>query len=428
MMIKQRLLPLSLAVTLFASTSLWASPQTTVHQLATQEQEPLLNTLKALVHYESGSKDPEGLQAIAQYIAKQLSELGATVTIIQPTEKDTVRLADTPEKLGPMVQAELHGKGTRNIMLIAHMDTVYLPGMLKDQPFKVEGNHAYGLGIADNKQGVASIIHTVALLQKLKFEDYGKLTILINGDEEISSPASRNLLTRLAKDQDAVFSFEGGMVGDASLLLATSGIGAAYLKVQGKASHAGAKPEDGINALYELAHQILQMKDLSQPEQGVKLNWTVAQAGTNRNVIPAQASAQGDARALRTEDFKALQSTMQNKVQQRLLTDTKVDLTFEVRRPPFEATDAAIRMANHAQSIYKNELNRPLIIQEKAIGGGTDAAFAGLETRGVVIEGFGINGFGAHSNSAEYVLIDSITPSLYLNVRMIMDIAHNKVP
>jgi len=45
-----------------------------------------------------------------------------------------------------------------------------------------------------------------------------------------------------------------------------------------------------INALYELAHQIMQMRDLSDAATGVKMNWTLANAGNNRNVIPAMAS------------------------------------------------------------------------------------------------------------------------------------------
>jgi glutamate carboxypeptidase len=43
-----------------------------------------------------------------------------------------------------------------------------------------------------------------------------------------------------------------------------------------------------------------------------------------------------------------------------------------------------------------------------------------------VIEGFGLRGFGAHSNDAEYVEIPSIEPRLYLIVRMIMDASQGK--
>lgn len=412
---------LSLAL---AASAAQAAPMAAVHELAQQEQQPLLDTLRDLVHIESGSKDIEGLNQIAERIAAQLKALGGNVQVLQPT--DVYRLDDTPEKLGPAVHAVFKGQGQSKVMLIAHMDTVYLKGMIKDQPFRIDGDKAYGLGIADDKQGVALVLHTVALLGKLGFKDYGELTILINGDEEISSPAWRSTITRLAADQDAVFSFEGGGT-DGSLRLATSGIGAAYLTVEGKASHAGAKPEDGVNALYELSHQLLQLKDLSRPDQGLKLNWTVAKAGTNRNVIPAEATAQGDARALKVSDFEALEKELQTRVQSKLLPAAKVALKFEVRRPPLEASDFSRRVADYGRAVYQNELGLPLKVMDKATGGGTDAAFAALKARGAVVEGFGLSGYGAHSNNAEYVQINTIVPRLYLAARMIMDLSAGKL-
>ena len=407
----------------FAAAVAQAAPVADVHALAQKEQQPLLDTLRDLVHIESGSKDIEGLNQIAERIAGQLKQLGGTVDVLQTS--DIYRLDDTPEKVGPAVQAVFKGTGSKKIMLIAHMDTVYLKGMLKGQPFRIDGDKAYGLGISDDKQGIALIIHTVALLQKLNFKDYGTLTVLINGDEEISSPGWRSTITRVAAEQDVVLSFEGGGT-DGTLRLATSGIGAAYLTVQGKASHAGAKPEDGVNALYELSHQLLQMKDLSKSDEGLKLNWTVSKAGTNRNVIPAEATAQADARALRVADFDGLEKSLQEKVKSKLLPASKVDVKFEVRRPPLEASDASRRVAGYGKVIYQ-ELGMSLNVVEKATGGGTDAAFAALKTKGAVVEGMGLSGYGAHSNDAEYVQINTIVPRLYLATRMIMDISRDRV-
>ena len=407
----------------FAAAVAQAAPVAEVHALAQKEQQPLLDTLRDLVHIESGSKDIEGLNQIAERIAGQLKQLGGTVDVLQTS--DIYRLDDTPEKVGPAVQAVFKGTGSKKIMLIAHMDTVYLKGMLKGQPFRIDGDKAYGLGISDDKQGIALIIHTVALLQKLNFKDYGTLTVLINGDEEISSPGWRSTITRVAAEQDVVLSFEGGGT-DGTLRLATSGIGAAYLTVQGKASHAGAKPEDGVNALYELSHQLLQMKDLSKTDEGLKLNWTVSKAGTNRNVIPAEATAQADARALRVADFDGLEKSLQEKVKSKLLPASKVDVKFEVRRPPLEASDASRRVAGYGKVIYQ-ELGMSLSVVEKATGGGTDAAFAALKTKGAVVEGMGLSGYGAHSNDAEYVQINTIVPRLYLATRMIMDISRDRV-
>jgi glutamate carboxypeptidase len=400
-----------------------AEPVGRIHELAQQEKAPLLDTLRDLVNIESGSKDAEGLARLAALIGERLTRLGGKVEIIEPT--DIYRMDDTPPKPGAMVHAEFRGTGAKKIMLIAHMDTVYLRGMLKDQPFRIDGERAYGLGIADDKQGIALILHTVAALQALQFRDYGTLTVLINGDEEISSPGSRSTITRMAGEQDAVFSYEGGGE-DGRLRLATSGIGAAYLTVDGKASHAGSAPDKGVNALYELSHQVLQLSDLSRRDQGLTLNWTVSQAGTNRNVIPAQATAQGDARALKVSDFTELEATLQQRVQKRRIPDAKVQLRFEVRRPPLEATPASRGLAAHGTAIYQ-ELGLPLKVLDVASGGGTDAAFAALKTTAPVIEGFGLSGYGAHSNDAEYVKLETIVPRLYLSARMIMDVSQDKV-
>jgi glutamate carboxypeptidase len=408
------------AAALLAASLAQAAPTSQqLQDLARQEQPALLETLRSLVGIESGSRDLDGLAAVADLIAGKLKALGGEVSLIEPSE--VYRMEDTPPRQGQMVKAQFKGRGSSRLLLIAHMDTVYLKGMLKDQPFRIEGDRAYGLAIADDKQGVATILHAIALLQKAGIDDYGTLTVLINGDEEISSPGSRATITRTAAEQDMTLSFESaGAQG--GVRLATSGIGSAYLSVEGRASHAGARPEGGINALTELAHQLLQMQDLSEPGTGLKLNWTVAQAGTNRNVIPAQATAQADARALRVADFERLEQELQRRVQHKRLSDAKVQLKFEVRRPPLEATEASRALARRAQAVYA-ELGLSMQVAEVATGGGTDAAFAALKARGPVIEGLGLTGFGAHSNDAEYVDIRSIAPRLYLVARLIMEMS-----
>ncbi|WP_261208193.1 M20/M25/M40 family metallo-hydrolase [Variovorax sp. CY25R-8] len=416
------LLPMLLAG---AAATAAAAPDARIAELAAAQKQPLLDSLSQLVAIESGSRDLEGLEKISDLIAAKLKALGGEVELIDPSA-EAYRMEDTPEKIGRVVRASFKGTGTKKIMLIAHMDTVYTIGMLNKQPFRVEGDKAYGLGIADDKQGVAVILHAVAMLQALKFKEYGTLTVLINGDEEISSPGSRALLTRLGGEHDAVLSFEGASVKDDKLSLATAGIASVTLNVSGKASHAGSAPELGVNALYELSHQILQMRDLSDPATGLKMNWTISKSGSNRNVIPASATAGADVRVLKVADYDRIEQQVNERVKKQLIPEAKVELKFERRRPPLEATDASRALARHAQAIYKDELGRPLGADDKAAGGGTDAAFASLKTKAPVIERFGLQGFGAHSADAEYVLIDSIEPRLYLATRMVMDIARGK--
>ena len=394
-----------------------------LRSLAAKETPALLETLKDIVSIESGSRDIEGLDRLAAVVAARLGALGGRVEIVEPGE--AYRMEDTPEKIGKIVRATFAGDGAKKILLLAHMDTVYARGMGAEQPFRVDGGRAYGLGIADDKQGIAVIIHALTLLKQMNFRGYGTLTVLVNGDEEISSPASRELITRLGAEHDAVFSFECSYADSDKVALATSGIGSISLMVEGRASHSGMAPEAGVNALYELAHQVLQTRDLSDPATGLKLNWTLASAGTARNVIPPRARATADVRVLRVADYDAIERRVRERIQNRLLPEAKVEMKFERRRPPLEATAASRALAARAARVYR-ELGRELIVDEVAEGGGTDAAFAALETKAPVVERMGLQGYGSHSADAEYVLLDSVAPRLYLIARLIMDISQER--
>lgn len=422
---------LAISAASFAAALLYLAParaqmQEPVLSAAQREKAPLLDTLKELVSIESGSRDLEGLDRLAEVVARRLKALGGEVELID-VSGDMYRMEDTPERVGKVVQATFKGTGARKILLIAHMDTVYQRGMLAARPFAIEGNRAFGLGISDDKQGIAVILHTIAMLKSVDFRDYGTLTVAINGDEEISSPGSRKLLTRLGKEHDVTMSFEASRAQQDKLSLATAGIASVTLNVKGKASHAGSSPEQGINAFYEMAHQILQARDLSRPDVGIKMNWTLGKAGSNRNVIPAQAQAQADVRVLRVSDYDEIEKSVGERVRKQLLPEAKVEMLFERRRPPLEATDASRALAKHAQVVYK-ELGKDLVVDSVAEGGGTDAAFAALETKNAVIERFGLQGFGAHTADSEYILIDNIEPRLYLAARMIMDVGRGKAP
>src|SRR3954471_1049338 len=409
---------------LFFLTPVTAQPVDAILSQARTQKGPLLDTLKELVSIESGSRDLEGLERLAQLIAGRLKQLGGEVELVDPAE--VYKMEDTPERIGRMVRGTFKGSGAKRILLIAHMDTVYPKGLLEKQPFRVDGDRAYGLGIADDKQGIAVILHTVAMLKALDFRDYGTLTVLINADEELSSPGSRALLTRLGAEHDATLSFEASRVESDKIALATAGIASVALKVYGKASHAGSAPQLGVNALYELSHQILQTRELSNPVTGLKMNWTMSRAGMSRNVIPPTAEAMADVRVLRAADYDGIEQAVAQRIRNQLVPEARVEMIFERRRPPLEASAASAAMAKPAQAIYK-ELGKDLVADSVAEGGGTDAAFAALKTKNAVVERFGLRGFGAHSTDDEYVLVSSIEPRLYLAARLIMDLARERV-
>jgi glutamate carboxypeptidase len=390
-----------------------------------QERGPFLQTLEQLVSIESGTSDYQGVTRIGDLIATRLRALSGDVE--QPeVPSDHIRFETTPPKIGRMVLARFTGTGTKRVLLLAHMDTVYQKGMLAQQPFRIDGDRAYGLGIADNKHGVAVILHTLAILRALGANQYGLVTVLVTPDEEVSSPGSRSMITRLGAEHDVVLSFEGGGLNDYRVRLSTAGIGKVHLKVKGRASHAGGAPEQGRNALVELAHQIVQMRDLSDPATGLKLNWTLANAGSVSNVIPAEAQATADVRVLRVEGYQRIEEQVRAIARDQLIPETEVTVIFERTRPPLESSEAALRLATQAQRILA-EADTVLNIEETPQGGGTDAAFAGLASMAPVLEGMGLRGAGAHSNDREFVYLSSIEPKLYLLARLIIEISNGEV-
>ena len=144
---------LLLAALAACGASAQADPR--ISALAREQKPAMLETMSELVAFESGSREIEELDRIAAHIASRFRALGAQVEVIEPVEAQTTRFSDTPERIGKMVKATFTGTGKARILLLAHMDTVYPKGMLARQPFRVEGNRAYGLGIADDKQGIA---------------------------------------------------------------------------------------------------------------------------------------------------------------------------------------------------------------------------------------------------------------------------------
>ena len=405
------------------------APLAVRHQVDTQLQ-PYLDTLKSLVGIESGSRDLEGLAQLAGVVEARLKAAGMT-TQRMPTKAPDFHPQLKGAVLGDMVYATRQGTGKRSVLLIAHMDTVYTRGMGAKQPFRVDGDRAYGLGIADDKSGVALILHAVALLDKMGFKDYAKLGVLINGDEEIGSPGSGAFITQLGSEYDAVLSFEGGGGADSNFVrLATSSIAIAEMRVTGRAAHAGANPAAGRNALYELAHQMLKTRDFGDPSKGLQIHWTVASAGDSRNVIPASAMAIGDVRSLTNLDLDLMEKDLRAAIQNKLIPDTKIELDFYRSRPAFVPNEVSRVLARHALAVYQ-ELGAhdgpALTARDRATGGGTDAAFAGLRPKGGVLESFGARGYGAHSNDNEYIFINSIMPRLYLAARMVMDVGSGAV-
>jgi glutamate carboxypeptidase len=409
-----RICAIAAAIALGSPVAL-AAPDAALKGAAEKAQSGVVESLRQMVLIESGSGDLAGLGQMADLVEGRLKALGFATERIKTTKGAG---ADT-------VVGKITGSGRKRIMLQSHMDTVYQKGILASQGYKVEGNRLYGPGIADDKGGIAVVLHGLAILKDAGWKDYASLTVLFNPDEEVGSIGSGELISSLADQNDVVLSFEPttakAITKNESVLTGASGATRIDMEVKGRTSHAGAAPEQGRNALVELSHQILQTRDVYKSIPGVQLNWTISQAGTVRNQIPDKAMASADVRTTQPGAAEKLQTALQEMVNtKKLVPDTETTVTLLGGRPPYLGGSKAKALADIAKSIY-GELDRALDIVPMT-GGATDAAFAARSDKAAVIESFGLAGWGYHARD-EYIELDSIVPRLYLMTRMMMEIA-----
>lgn len=185
------------AVTLLATAVAHAAADARLLEAARAQQPAVIESLREMVSIESGTTDLAGLAKMADYVEARLRALGAT------TER-----FKTSNGRADMVKGTFTGSGWINVALIAHLDTVYAPGILASQPFRQDGNKLYGPGIADDKGGVAVILHSLAILKDAGWRDYARLTVLFNPDEESGSRGSGETIAALGESADVVLSYE----------------------------------------------------------------------------------------------------------------------------------------------------------------------------------------------------------------------------
>src|SRR5438270_924385 len=110
-----------------------------------------------------------------------------------------------------------------------------------------------------------------------------RLVFLWTSDEEIGSETSRKLIESEARRSEAVFVLEPALGSRGLLKTARKGVGEAEIIVHGRASHAGLAPEEGINAVHELAAQISRLHEWNDPRRGISVNADVVEGGTRVN-------------------------------------------------------------------------------------------------------------------------------------------------
>jgi glutamate carboxypeptidase len=371
---------------------------------ARRKERSLLDLTRKLVAVESPSEAKSAVDACVALAAAHLKQIGGRIKLHRQQDHGNALEA----QFGP--RPARTRESAKPILLLGHLDTVWPVGTLESMPCRVRDGRLSGPGTFDMKAGVAMAATALELLTEADLLRR-EIILLLNGDEEIGSPASRPITEALARQCSAVYVLEPAQ--GLALKTARKGIGDWHIQVKGVAAHAGVDFEKGANALLELARIIETVSGWTDLKRGLTVSVGMAAGGTKSNVIAAEAWAGVDVRIPRLADGPRIARRFAS----LRPADPRCTLTVTgaINRPPMERSRGGVRLFRQAQTLAA-ELGFEL--QEASTGGGSDGNFTaalGIPT----LDGMGAVGEGAHATH-ESVLIEHLAPRTTLLAGMLL--------
>lgn len=357
--------------------------------LVERELPAVLADLRGLVECETFSLDrpalESGLAGIDSWLSERLGEPMA-------------RTRHSGGEHGDILDLTYAGNAGGTVLFPCHYDTVWPAGTLAEWPFSVDDDRITGPGCLDMKFGIVQVVWALRILRELGIA-HPSVRLLLTGDEEIGSPASRPHIERTAEQVDATLVLEPSKDGMAKTH--RKGMGLFEIVVHGIESHAGLNPEAGASAIHALAELVPSITALAAPEHGTTVNVGTISGGTGSNVVAGRASCEIDVRVQDPAEMPRISAGLAalSPSDHRV----KVQLGGDWNRPPMNPNPASEELLGRAREAARN-LGTEL--ETTSVGGASDANF--LSALGhPVLDGLGAVGAGPHSRD-EHVVVSSI--------------------
>jgi glutamate carboxypeptidase len=345
-------------------------------------RQDMIDLLGRLVRIESPSDDRGGLDRFA-------AELGSLFGDLGPIER--IDPGDTQRGRHLRLTFNESAEPGAHAVALCHYDTVWSTGTLERIPFSVDAaGVARGPGCFDMKGGMVVLYYALQALRARGLAPKRRLQVLFTSDEEIGSPTSRPVIEQTASGAAVAFVLESPLPGG-TLKTARKGTGDYFVRIHGRAAHAGVEPQKGISATQELAHQVLALHALNDYASGTTINVGVVQAGTRPNVVAAEAEAHVDVRVQTLAEAKRIDAAIRGL--QPVLAGAVLEIDGGLNRPPMERSPAMATLFEKARQIAAG---MGVDLQEGSTGGGSDGNFTaalGVPT----LDGLGPEGEGAHA-------------------------------
>ena len=356
-------------------------------------KDEIIDQIAHVVNIDSPTFPSKGTNAVSSHFAEKYRAMGADVEMIPGTHET-----------GDHLLATFHGKRETgpHILLIGHCDTVFPEGTAAQRPFTMKDGIAYGPGVADMKGCLVTCQFMMEALLTEGFEEFGKIGILYDTDEERGNPSSRNVIERIGKDAAAALIIESGRA-NGSTVSSRKGSCFGRLLVSGVSAHAGVDPEKGRSAVHELVHQMVAIQKLER--EGGTVNITGLSGGHRPHIVADEASCHVEVRAERQAIFDSMTDELRRITSSPHIEGTRSDFQILGGRPVMEFNAETEKLVSIAAEIAEDA---GVEFMHAPSGGGSDGNY--LSPLGVaVLDGLGPVGGNLHTDE-EYLELESIAP------------------
>lgn len=360
------------------------------------QRDEAVDLLRRLVEIDSPTADKAGVDRVGALVAGELRAAGARVVSIDGGSSGNPLRAEIPPAGGDA------SRDARPALLLGHLDTVWPLGEAARRPFRVEAQDAFGPGVFDMKAGIVLCVLLARARKAGVFRPCLPVVCFFSSDEETGSPVSRPHLEAEARGARYVLGLEPSNP-DGGAKTARKGVGRLVVEVDGRPAHAGIDPEKGVNAIEELAAQILAIKLLEDRASGTTVHAGLVSGGVAKNVVAPSARAEFDVRVPSPGEWRRVETAALN----LRMRDPRARVRVEaaLTHPPMERTAGVAALYHKGRSIA-GQIGFDLT--EGSTGGGSDGSYCAA--LGVpVLDGLGVEGDGAHAHH-ERVRLDRIAP------------------
>ncbi len=361
------------------------------------EEKAIVQEFVNLVKIPSDSGD---CTEIAEFIIKKFDNLKDW-----KTRKQTVHPGDLN-----LIVSSKKKETSEPLLFAAHMDTVspgkgILPAVKNGRVIPTTKTI---LG-ADNKSAIAVFIYGLRLAKQHHLPLI-PLEFLFTYGEEHGLMGAKNLDRKLIRSKQGLCFDSDGNVGTITISAPT------YMKykldITGRSAHSGIEPEKGISAIKVLA-EIISLLPNGRLDKNTTTNIGMISGGRALNIIPENASAEGEVRSVLIPSIRKYLKTVED-IAKKTCTKHKAKFRMSVAK---EFDGFLIPSTNpllQKVSETLKEIGCPVNLNKS--NGGSDANI--LNGHGILMLNMAIGMQNAHTQQ-EYITVENLKKAVALFIKLI---------